>query len=435
MTMTMTRNGQRENLQPQAPEAAGKSSRFELQARTPAGAHLVRLAEQKAAEFSKRAAEHDREASYPFEAIDALKLAGYFVAPIPEQLGGLGVESVHDLVVASSRLARGDPSVAIGVNMHLSVVGNMARKWRMAAAGGNEKRLAHAARAIEEVVQKRMVIATAVSEPGQDLTWPSAIAIRTDSGWRISGRKIFCTMSPAADLLYVTVSFVDSDDQYLYGYARIPKDAPGVIVHNDWDALGMRASGSHSLTLDNVEVPASALPGGFRAGSLTAGYMEGNLTAGLLHASSSLGIAEAASACVMEMLAKKRSGSERERPRDIVLAAEAYADLSAMRALISRTGSLIDDYYADHPASDGRVEEITAIFTEVQTAKTFINEAAMRVVDRALALSGGAGYMAKHPLSRAYRDVRAGAFMHPLGANRAYEFIGQVALGLEPSLS
>lgn len=43
--------------------------------------------------------------------------------------------------------------------------------------------------------------------------------------------------------------------------------------------------------------------------------------------------------------------------------------------------------------------------------------------------------MSKHPLSRAYRDARAGAFMHPLGANRAYEFIGQLALGIEPTLS
>ena len=56
------------------------------------------------------------------------------------------------------------------------------------------------------------------------------------------------------------------------------------------------------------------------------------------------------------------------------------------------------------------------------------------MVDRALALSGGAGYMAAHPLARAYRDVRAGAFMHPLGANRAYELIGEVALGIEPAL-
>ena len=55
-------------------------------------------------------------------------------------------------------------------------------------------------------------------------------------------------------------------------------------------------------------------------------------------------------------------------------------------------------------------------------------------MDRALPLSGGAGYLNGSPLARAYRDVRAGAFMHPLGANRAYELLGQLALGRQPSL-
>ena len=54
--------------------------------------------------------------------------AGYFVAPVPAPLGGLGVSSVHDLVVASGRLARGDASVAIGVNMHLVAVLRLARR-------------------------------------------------------------------------------------------------------------------------------------------------------------------------------------------------------------------------------------------------------------------------------------------------------------------
>ena len=53
---------------------------------------------------------------------------------------------------------------------------------------------------------------------------------------------------------------------------------------------------------------------------------------------------------------------------------------------------------------------------------------AVRIVDRALALSGGAGYLNGSPLARAYRDVRATAFMHPLGANRAYAFLGQLEL-------
>ena len=69
------------------------------------------------------------------------------------------------------------------------------------------------------------------------------------------------------------------------------------------------------------------------------------------------------------------------------------------------------------------------MFAEAQAAKAFVNEAALRVVDRALALSGGAGYLNGSPLARAYRDVRAGAFMHPLGANRAYELVGDVPSG------
>ncbi len=52
-------------------------------------------------------------------------------------------------------------------------------------------------------------------------------------------------------------------------------------------------------------------------------------------------------------------------------------------------------------------------------------------MDRALALSGGAGYVNGSPLARAYRDVKAGSFMHPLGANRAYDYLGHVALGEE----
>jgi L-evernosamine nitrososynthase len=56
------------------------------------------------------------------------------------------------------------------------------------------------------------------------------------------------------------------------------------------------------------------------------------------------------------------------------------------------------------------------------------------VVDRALGLSGGAGYLNRSLLARAYRDVKAGAFMHPLGANRAYEFLADISLGREPAL-
>ena len=86
--------------------------------------------------------QHDREASFPHASIDALKRAGYFTAPIPVEYGGLGVTSVHDVIVASSRLARGDASVAIGVNMHLVVLVNIVRRWQAAVAAGDERRAA-----------------------------------------------------------------------------------------------------------------------------------------------------------------------------------------------------------------------------------------------------------------------------------------------------
>src|SRR5215211_7577522 len=185
---------------------------IELTAHTDAGARLVAVAEGLSEDLATRAAEHDRDATYPFEAIDALRAAGYFAAPVPVELGGLGVSSAHDLVVASSRLARGDASVAIGVNMHLVAVLNMERRRQVAVAGGEERRARGFASSLEQIARDGVVLAAAISERGQDLTRPATVATRTESGWRIDGRKMFCTMSPAATDLYVAVTYVDGED-------------------------------------------------------------------------------------------------------------------------------------------------------------------------------------------------------------------------------
>jgi alkylation response protein AidB-like acyl-CoA dehydrogenase len=239
---------------------------IELTAHTGPGARLVAIAEELSEQLADRAAEHDRDGTYPFEAIDALKAAGYFAAPVPAELGGLGVSSAHDLVVASSRLARGDASVAIGVNMHLVAVANMERRRQVAVAAGAERRARGFAASLRQIARDGVVLAAAISEPGQDLTRPGTLATRTESGWRIEGRKMFCTMSPAATDLYVAVTYADGEGTELYAYAMVPTDAPGVLVHDDWDALGMRASGSNSVSLDGVKLPESGVRGGFQAG-------------------------------------------------------------------------------------------------------------------------------------------------------------------------
>jgi alkylation response protein AidB-like acyl-CoA dehydrogenase len=399
---------------------------IELSAHTDAGGRLIAAAERLSEELAARATEHDREASFPFEAIASLRAARYFAAPIPAELGGLGVSSAHDLVVASSRLARGDASVAIGVNMHLIAVANMERRHGIAVAAGQERRARAFAASLAQIAGDGVVLAAAISERAQDLTRPATAATRTASGWRIDGRKLFCTMSPAATDLYVAVTYADAEGVERYAYAMVPVGAPGVVVHDDWDALGMRASGSNSVSLEGVELPEAAVRGGFRAGDPVP-YMERNLLAGLFHASASLGIAEAADA-------NARPSTIDGNARALMQVAGNAVDLAAARGVLSRASRLIDEHRAADPASHGTGDEIAALFAEAQSAKAFVNEAAARIVDRALALSGGAGYLNGSLLERAYRDVKAGSFMHPLGANRAYDYLGRVALGEAGSL-
>jgi alkylation response protein AidB-like acyl-CoA dehydrogenase len=396
---------------------------------TEPGGRLVDLAEALADEIRPRAGLHDRDGSFPFVSFAAVKQSGYLTAPIPEELGGLGVTSVHDVLVASSRLARGDAALTLGVNMHLAFVLNVVRRWQTALAADDERRTRAFAATLRQIAEDGTVLTSAGSELGQDLTRPATTATRTEDGWSVSGRKVFCTMSPAADVFYTSATYTDESGRQRYGYAMVPRETPGVVVHDDWDALGMRASGSNSVSFENVRLPLSALRGGFPVGDAVE-YMERNLNAGLFHAAAALGIAENTHTSIADQLARRPELD----PHAQVLMAENVVTLSACRAIFSRAAALIDEHHARNPTSTGTPDELTSLFAEAQSAKAFIAEAAVRIVDRALALSGGAGYLNGSPLARAYRDVRATAFMHPLGANRAYAFLGQLELGREPSL-
>ena len=357
--------------------------------------------------------------------------AGYFTAPIPVEHGGLGVASVHDLVVASSRLARGDASVAIGANMHLVLLLNIVRRRQIAVAAGDERRARRFGAWLEDVVRDGVVMAAAISERSQDLTRPQTTATRTPDGWRVDGHKAFCTMSPAATVLLTAVTYVDEAGRRAL---RLRADPDRHARASRSSATGTRSAcappAATRSRFDGVELPPAALRGGFAVGDAAA-FMDRNLSAGLFHASASLGIAEAAVATATAGLVRRGEPDARAR----MLIAGNVIELGACRATIARGASLIDELHEANAAADASDEDLIAVFAEAQAAKTFVNETATRVVDRALALTGGAGYLNGSPLARAYRDVRAGSFMHPLGANRAYDLLGDVALGRPPVLS
>ena len=379
---------------------------IELAAHTPTGARLVTIAEELSHQLAARAAEHDRDGTYPFEAIDALKATGYFAAPIPIELGGLGVS------VSARPGRRVQPlgsrrRVGCHRGEHASGRGAEHGAPPERRGGGQGRascpRLCRLARADR---RDGVVLAAAISERGQDLTRPGTVATRTGSGWRIDGRKMFCTMSPAATDLYVAVTYADEEGVERYAYAMVPTHAPGVVIHDDWDAMGMRASGSNSVSLEGVELPESGVRGGFVAGDPCCHTWSATCTPGCFTPRPR---SASPSRPTRSPAAASPGGSTATRARACRWPTSG-GPRRLTRGAVTR-GELIDEHRAANPASDGSADELSALFAEAQAAKAFVNEAAAHVVDRALALSGGAGYVNGSPLARAYRDVKAGTFM------------------------
>ena len=170
----------------------------------------------------------------------------------------MGADSVHDLMVAINRLGRGCASTAIAVNMHFDGLWAQTRTWQDMRRHGESEAEAAAGR-LRAVVQANLVVCGCVTEAGTTIVAPLTEARRDPArdGWIVNGRKIFGTLSPAADALGVSVRLIDGDAPPLLGMASIPKATPGLKVMDNWDALGMRGSGSHDVLFEDCFVDAA----------------------------------------------------------------------------------------------------------------------------------------------------------------------------------
>ena len=410
---------------------------FQLEPRTDAGRTFVELAEKHAAEAAARIAEHDRDSTFPVEVIDSMKQSGFLKATIDPSFGGGGLRSAHDVMVGLSRLARADGGLAIAVNMHLTVGYVVNRDWHGAIESGNDE-LRDSMATFGGLIGGGMIVMANVTEPGTHVTHPLTEVTKVDGGWSITGRKIFGTLSPVADIFIVGVRERRDDGHDLGGFCVVFRGTPGQTINDDWDALGMRSSGSGSITYENCVVPeelrlAPSPWGAENANSLIIGCA-GNI--GLTGAM--LGIAEGAAEHVIELAKTRKKGHEGRVVGDRRGVQHAVAELQALlstsRALLGRAGVVIDEWLCERSVAEVSMEDLHRVNAEFQTAKLVSNRAAVDAVDKALQISGGAGYMASSPLSRAYRDVRAGPFMQIYSPNEAYEYIGKVTLGLEPTV-
>jgi alkylation response protein AidB-like acyl-CoA dehydrogenase len=387
---------------------------------TPRQAELVALADSLTGPIAARAGAVDRAGTFPYENFRELHQAGYLGLTIPRDVGGLGADPL-EFALAQERLAHACGSTALAVNMHLTVLGRLGetRIWPEETF----------ARVCEHVVTNGALINQVNSEP--DLGSPSrgglpgTTAERTPTGWLINGRKRWASLAPALSYMFTMATVLDGDTPPHRGNFLIPASAPGVRVEPTWNNLGMRGTASDDVVFTNVEVPREALLPA--EGSTTPGDGLGWSAFG--GAAVFLGIAGAARNAAIAYARERRPigmpGPIAELQTIQHRIARIELDLLTARTLLYATA----EWWIARP------DERDAQLWRLAAAKHTVTNAAIRITDEALRVTGSAGLSASSPLQRYFRDARTSIGQPPL-EDAALTTIGKAALGLSaPDLS
>jgi len=374
----------------------------DLFVRTDRQRHFVERAAALAARFAQRAPAHDQSGTFPFENYEDLRTSGYVRMTVPAEFGGEGATLVETLL-AQERLARGDGATALSIGWHLAGIGKYA-ETRVWPAPLFE-------RLCRDVVNRGALFNSCASEvetgsPSRGGR-PTTTARRTAGGWVLDGRKAFATLAPV--LSYALISAGIEGESY-NGWFLTPLTTPGVTVVETWDAMGMRATGSHDLLLTDVHLPADALaePFGPGAPGVTCAAPGGGAGWNLHIPAVYLGIARAARDFALEY-ARTRTTTALQGP---------IADLPHVQA---RLGQMELDLYAARAALytaaqawEEQPDRRPALVPILGAAKSIATNNAIKIVDEAMRVVGIAGLSRSLPLERYYRDVRAGLHNPPM---------------------
>lgn len=359
---------------------------------------IVERAERLAARFAPRAKKHDREGSFPYENFEDLRHDGYMKMTVPAAYGGEEY-SLYEMLLAQERLARGDGATALAIGWHVGLM----LHWRVTDAWPP----ALYERVCKETVERGSVLNHFASEPATGSPSrggrPQTMATKVEGGWRISGRKTFSTLCQATDKFVVSASLAGTDAT---GEFLVDK-AEGVTIEETWDTIGMRATGSHDVVLDQVFVPDAHLIKRSDDPEASAKIDDGG--GWLLHIPACyLGIAYAACSFAIRFAAEYRPNSLPGPIADVPHIQQQIGDMEE-ELIIARTYMYaIADRWDRHP------DQRAAMRPELGVAKKLATNAALRIVDRAMRIVGGSSLSRAMPLERYYRDVRAGLHNPPM---------------------
>ncbi len=328
------------------------------------------------------AEELDREKRFPYELVAELAELGLMGMTIPEEYGGAGADTVS-YAIAIEELTRIDSSVAITVAAHTSL-GTMP----IFLFGSEEQKRGW----LPELASGRRLAAFGLTEPGagSDAGATQTRAELLDGHWVVNGSKIFITNAGTEISACVTITARTGDGEI--SNLIVPNGSPGYDISAPMEKMGWNASDTRELSFSDCAVPEENLLG--PRGSGLRQFLE-ILDGGRISvAAMGVGLAQGA---YEQALAYAREREQFGRPISKFQAvrfqlADMATEIEAGRQLVYRAAWLKDQ---------GR-----PFAREAAMAKLYTGLLSGRVVNAALQIHGGYGFMEEYPIARFYRDQK-----------------------------
>ncbi|MGA7732803.1 MAG: acyl-CoA dehydrogenase family protein [Chloroflexia bacterium] len=374
------------------------------------------LPEDVLAEFADEAAAADEQGVLSRATIDRLRGTGYFGLPVPVEFQGGGA-GLLECAAVQRRLAMADPALAIAVNMHLFSLGMAVEHWR--------RHHDSCGLLLEAIASQNRIVASAFAEPGLGgaLLRSTAKARRTAGGYLVTGVKSPCSLAAYCDLVSFQMQADPAEPEGLM-MAAIPARTQGVRVERTWDSLGMRASGSDTLLLEECFVPDELIfhrcePGVDDDDVFAAGLVWFCVTTTATY----LGLVKAAIDAACSDL----------RRSTLSHLGSARADLPSVQGqlgeFVAPTLALEAACAAVAERLDSRQHDPRSLVPTAIAIKHASIDACIRAVEGAAELVGGKSYARTGKLARLWRDVQAVRF-HPPTRLATRQMLGKWTLKL-----
>lgn len=352
------------------------------------------------ASFAARAADYDRTGAIPAESLRDAADAGLLALTVPVALGGRGA-SLTEASAIARRLAAADPAATLILSMTWIQHANIARERRWPDAVYRQ--------VARDAVEGRGLINALRVEPALGSPHrgglPETIARRTHDGWLLSGHKIYST--GAAALRWFSVYARTDEATPRVGYFLVPAASRGVRITQTWDHLGMRATRSDDVTLDDVAIPSPyavdvRTPEEWRGTPPTPLVWNALLISAIY-----LGIADAARDWLVDFLRIRTPGN---LGKPLAQLERMQVAVGEIEILLRASTALLD---ATAARADSASEALDA--NEPAVVKHVVTENAIAAVQKAVALVGNPALTRANPLERHLRDVLCGRVHSPQG--------------------